>query len=173
VSAVEQTAAVGEGYVHAPKIVAAQPGIELQGADLKWYDIAADDAPIPLAIRALARRNLRDAAKADELGLSGDLGFVILHRCGESFYFLLVSTWRNDNELWETVWAKTGENDFAFRPWPIESTHRPTFCVWELGAVCHEQRAWTEYLCSERAPRDRDAYLQSTFEGAVAWPTSS
>jgi hypothetical protein len=171
VSALEQVVAVDEGYVHVPKLVQPQPGIELQGVQLKWYDIAADDTPIPLAIRALARRNLRDVK--DELGLSGDLGFVILHRCGESFYFLLVSTWRNDNELWETVWAKTGENDFAFRPWPMDGTHRPTFCVWELGAVCHEQRAWTEYLCSDRTARDRDAYLQSTFEGAVAWPTSS
>ena len=57
----------------------------------------------------------------------------ILHRCGESFYFLLVCTWRNENELWETVWAKDGDGDVFFRPWPIEGTHRPTFCVWELG----------------------------------------
>ena len=39
----------------------------------------------------------------------GELGFVVLHRCGESFYFLLVCTWRNENELWETVWAKDGD----------------------------------------------------------------
>ena len=73
---------------------------------------------------------------------------MILHRCGESFYFLLVSTWRNDNELWETVWAKDGDDELGFQPWPIEGTHRPTFCVWELGAVWHEQQAWSRYLRS-------------------------
>ena len=64
---------------------------------------------MPLALQALARRNLRDAARAGALGRLGELGFVILHRCGESFYFLLVCTWRNENELWETVWAKDGD----------------------------------------------------------------
>ena len=86
----------------------------------------------------------------------GELGFVILHRCGESFYFLLVCTWRNENELWETVWAKTGDDDVFFRPWPAEGAHRPTFCVWELGAVCHEREAWTRYLLL-RARRSREA----------------
>ena len=65
--------------------------------------------PVPLAIRALARRCLRDARKAGTLGVEDGLGFVILHRCGDDFYFLLVSTWRNENELWETVWAKCGD----------------------------------------------------------------
>ena len=74
------------------------------------------------------------------LGVAGDLGFVILHRCGEDFYFLLVCTWRNENELWETVWAKDGDADVFFRPWAIDGAHRPTFCVWELGAVVHERR---------------------------------
>ena len=32
----------------------------------------------------------------------------------------------------------------------FESTHRPTFCVWELGAVWHEQQAWSRYLRSSR-----------------------
>ena len=48
-------------------------------------------------------------ARSGELGDLGELGFVVLHRCGESFYFLLVCTWRNENELWETVWAKDGD----------------------------------------------------------------
>ena len=77
---------------------------------------------------------------------------MILHRCGEAFYFLLVSTWQNDNELWETVWAKNGSDDLGFRPWPLDGTHRPTFCVWELGAVWHEQRA-----CIVRISRARSS----------------
>jgi hypothetical protein len=118
-------------------------------------------------VRALARRNLRDAAKAGELPLSGDLGFVILHRCGESFYFLLVSTWTNENELWETVWAKSGDLDVSFNPWPIEGAHRPTFCVWELGSVCHEQQAWSRYLRSPRDDAARRIYIRDSYDGVA------
>jgi hypothetical protein len=158
---------VAPGYVHAPKLARPQPKLTLGEATFKWYDVAPEDEPVPLAIRALARRNLRDSSNAGELDIRGELGFVILHRCGVSFYFLLVCTWRNDNELWETVWAKTGEDDYAFRPWPVDGTHRPTFCVWELGAVSHEREVWSDFLRSSREGADTDAYLSSTYEGLV------
>jgi len=76
-------------------------------------------------------------------------------------------TWRNDNELWETVWAKKGDEQPAFGPWPVEGTHRPTFCVWELGAVWHEQQTWSEYLRSERDEAAKQAYLQDSYAGTV------
>ena len=95
------------------------------------------------------------------------MGFLILHRCGESFYFLIVSTWHNDNEVWQTVWAKNGDDDPAFSRWIVDDGHRPTFCVWELGAVWHEQQAWSRYL---RSSRDEDAqfeYLADSYEGEI------
>lgn len=165
-SASETAVGVTPGYVHVEKLIEPAPGLTLGDTVLKWYDIAADDAPVPLAVRALARRNLRDASKSGELEISGDLGFVILHRCGESFYFLLVSTWRNENELWETVWAKDADDD-GFEPWQVASGHRPTYCVWELGAVCNEQRAWSRYLRSGRDETARQAYLADSYSGLV------
>jgi hypothetical protein len=166
-SVVERIGGVGPEYVHVSKLVRPAPSLALEDAVLKWYDIAPADAPVPDEIQALARRGLRDAAKAGALGLSGDLGFVILHRCGRGFYFLLVATWWNDNELWETVWAKDGAYAATFEPWPIGRGHRPTFCVWELGAVCHEQRAWSRYLRSARDARAKEAYLGEAFAGLV------
>lgn len=157
---------VQAGYRHLTKAIAPAAPIELGDSVLKWYDIALADEPVPGPIRALARGTLRGAADSDAIELDDDLGFVILHRCGESFYFLLVSTWRNDNELWETVWAKEGDAA-GFQPWPLAGTHRPTFCVWELGAVCHEQRAWSRFLRSDRGPGEREAYLRDTFAGEV------
>jgi hypothetical protein len=165
-SAVEQ-ASVARDYRHAEKLSQSEPSLALGDTVLKWYDVAPDDAPVPLAIRAVARRSLRDACRAGELGALGDMGFVILHRCGEDFYFLLVCTWRNENELWETVWAKNGDGDVLFRPWPTDGVHRPTFCVWELGAVGHEREAWTRYLLSARDGAARHAYLRDCFDGAV------
>ena len=101
---------VQAGYRHLTKTIAPAAPIELGGSVLKWYDIAPADEPVPGPIRALARGALRGAVDSGAIALDDDLGFVILHRCGESFYFLLVSTWRNDNELWETVWAKNGDD---------------------------------------------------------------
>jgi hypothetical protein len=165
-SALEHDSAVSTEYVHTDKLVRPEPSLMLGGATLKWYDIAPDEEPVPLAVRALARRNLRDAAKSGELGLSEDeLGFVVLHRCGGSFYFLLVCTWRNENELWETVWAKPDARAVSFKPWPREESHVPTFCVWELAAVCHERLAWTDYLRSGRDDEARRSYLRSCYEG--------
>ena len=166
-SVLDTVGVVEPAYEHIEKLVRPEPRLTLYDAVLKWYDIAPEDEPVPLAVRALARRNLRDASKAGELGLGDGLGFAILHRCGDSFYFLLVCTWRNDNELWETVWAKNGESQAAFRPWPIESPHRPTFCVWELGAVCHERQAWSDFLRSPRGERDKETYLRASFTGAA------
>jgi len=154
-------------YEHIAKVVVPGQSVSLGDAVLKWYDIAPEDAPIPVAIGDLARLGLADAARLGELRFGDSLGFVILHRCGESFYFLLVSTWQNDNELWETVWAKDGDDDPEFHPFPLEGSHRPTFCVWELGAVAHEQAAWSRFL---RSRRDRDArfeYLRDAFQGVV------
>ena len=158
---------VHTGYRHVTKAVTPAPPITLGECTLKWYDVAPADEPVPSSLRVLARGNLRAAADTGRLDLDDDLGFVILHRCGESFYFLIVSTWRNDNELWETVLAKNGEDEVAFRPWPLEGTHRPTYCVWELGAVWHEQQAWSQYLRSVRDDAARQAYLQDSYAGTV------
>jgi hypothetical protein len=160
-------ASVAADYAHAERFARAEPSLALGETMLKWYDIASDESPVPLAIRAVARRCLRDAFRAEELGTLGELGFVILHRCGEDFYFLLVCTWRNGNELWETVWAKNGEDDVLFRPWSTDGEHRPSFCVWELGAVCHEREAWTRYLLSPRDKAAKDDYLRDCYSGVV------
>lgn len=154
-------------YRHTSKLVRPEARLTLGEVLLKWYDIAPEEAPVPLAVRALARRNLRDGAKSGKLALTGELGFVILHRCGESFYFLIACSWRNDNELWQTVWAKDGDDAISFRPWVVEGGHRPTFCVWELGAVWHEQQAWSRYLRTSRDEAAKGIYLRDSFAGVV------
>jgi len=158
---------VDDAYRHHAKLALSRPSIALGDTVLKWYDIAPADEPIEPDTMLLARRALAEASRLGELRLGGVPGFVILHRCGGGFHFLLVSTWQNANELWETVWAKDGEDDPAFHPWPLDGTHRPTFCVWELGVVAHERKAWTRFLRSERDAGARHVYLRDTFEGEV------
>lgn len=166
-SVLEPLGAVRSDYRHVEKCVRASESLMLDDAFLKWYDVAPADTPVPSDVRKLARRNLRAAARSGAIALARDLGFVVLHRCGEDFYFLLVCTWRNDNELWITVWAKDRDGDPEFRPWEVEGTHRPTFCVWELGAVCHERRAWSRFLRSNRDEPAKLAYLRDCYDGQV------
>ena len=154
-------------YRHGPKLVQPASTVALGDAVLKWYDIAPREEPVTEQVRALARRGLADAVRLGELRLGAALGFVILHRCGAGFHFLLVSTWQNDNELWETVWAKAGDDDPEFHPWPLDGSHRPTFCVWELGAVAHERLAWSRYLLSDRDETARRGYLRDSLDGLV------
>jgi hypothetical protein len=165
--ALDPSGRVGRDYRHAPKLARPATSLALGDAMLKWYDVAPAATPVPHGIRELGYEALCRGSRDGEIELSGDLGFVILHRCGEDFYFLLVSTWRNDNELWETVWAKNGDGHATFEPWPVEGTHRPTFCVWELGVVCHERLAWGRYLSSRRDALARTAYLLDAYDGAV------
>lgn len=152
---------VDPAYRHAPKRVVPGEPIETSGALLKWYDVHPEDRPMPDEIARLARAYLL----ASSLEARG-LGFVILHRCGTDFYFLIVSTWRGSNELWETVFYKEGDAMADFALFPRESTHKPTFCVWELVPVWHEQQAWVRFLSS---PRD-EAAAQEWLGDVVSGP---
>ena len=152
---------VAENYVHRDKFASPREAIAAGDSQLKWSNIAPADAPVPKEIEELARDYLTDVR------IAGDLGFVILHRCGEAFYFLLVSTWRNENELWESVYAKANAGAPNFTPFTVETAHRGTFCVWELGIVWHEQQAWKRFLTSKRATEDVTRYLNDRFEGSV------
>jgi hypothetical protein len=153
-------------YVHTAKV--AEPGedIALPDGYLKWYDVRPEQAVIPDEVRAEARQFLQAESEAGRLKLDGDLGFVVFHLCGESFYFLIVLTWRNQNEMWESLYGQDVKQGGGFQMIP-QGTHLEVICVWELGAVLHERQAWTEYLRSARKEEDKLAYLGSRFTGPV------
>lgn len=162
----EQVGNVTSTYRHVGKLIKPAPGITLGAAQLKWYDIARPEAGLPEEVHANARDFLQEEATSQSLSLGAELGFVILHRCGEAFYFLIVCTWRNDNEVWETVYAKENET-VGFKSFVRRGPHLPTFCVWELGAVWHEQQAWSRYLVSPRNTGAKQFYLQDSYAGLV------
>jgi hypothetical protein len=147
----------------------------VEGAEgLKLYHLGKPGEPVPDAIAAsarafLAREGLTAADLAGEAG-NGECGFVILHRCGADFYFLLMTVWRGANEAWEAVWYRDGiMADFArFDPaYPDIALLRPTFCVWELAIVAHEAAAWSHYLASPRAETDLAGWRDDVLTGNV------
>lgn len=163
------SAAVDPAYRHYAKHARFAGVREVGGAVLKLYHLTAPDAPVTDAVAAQADAWFATPAAADIA--AGDCGFVIVHRCGADFHFLLASVWRGSNELWEAVWYRMGDMA-AFAPFdpaypPAAGPARPTFCVWELGIVAHESAAWSRYLASSRGQTDRAVWRDDMFEGEV------
>ena len=156
----ELDSGIDAGYRHVPKRVTPGEPIETSGAVLKWYGVHPADRPVPEDVTQLARTRLT----ATPLEAKG-MGFVILHRCGEAFYFLIVCTWRNSNEIWETVFYKNGDSMSEFAPFPRDGEHKPAFCVWELVPVWHEQKAWVRFLTSARDEAAAQAWVQDRYAG--------
>jgi hypothetical protein len=153
-----------EGYRHRPKHVEPADGLALPGGYLKWYDVYADDDVIPLETRDQARDYLRGEASTGGLNLPGELGYVILHRCGADGYFLIACTWRNANEMWQSVYWREGDDAFA----PVSrepGEHLATQCVWELAATVHERLAWIRYLRSDHDEQAKRTYLADQYTG--------
>jgi hypothetical protein len=155
---------VDPAYRHTAKLATPDGEVALGDARVKFYRLAPADKAVPDAIADDARTFLPGA-----LDLGDERGFAILHRCGESFYFLLVSLWRGSNELWEAVfYREEGMTGFAtFDPAYPAGGPRPTFCVWELGVVAAESAAWASFLASARGAADDRAWLADRFSGTV------
>src|ERR1700754_796414 len=145
-------------YVHGDKHVSPGPILVAGPRRFKWYDISTLERPVPADVETKARSHVAQA----NLDEASDLGFVVLHRCGLDFYFLIACSWRGSNEIWETVYA-IDRGDEGFRAWPRPEPHLPTFCVWEMGAVAHESLAWRRYLMSKRDDAAREAWFADRY----------
>lgn len=159
---------VNAAYQHAPKHVTPGESVKTNGAFLKWYRLAPEEQPVPDEIDRLARSyRARTALSEPDWHLAKGLGFVILHRCGHDFYFLIVCTWRGNNEVWQTVFYKDGEAMADFALWPREGMHKPTYCLWELAPVWHEKVAWERFLFSARDEAAAQTWLRDLYAGTA------
>ncbi|KMQ62263.1 hypothetical protein ACM40_08135 [Chryseobacterium sp. BLS98] len=145
-----------------PSKYASSKGIFTLGSTrFKWYNLAEDPADISLQDIINAKVCIETAD--ENFQNKDDLGFVIMHRCGEN-YLLLVCTWRSENELWESVYY---DGSGTFEVWDRKNIHIPTYCVWEMGIVYHESRAWKKFLGTDRTEIYQQNYLNDLFEGEV------
>jgi hypothetical protein len=156
---------VSDEYAHYQKVMVPGPDLVLPNAYLKWYEIRPPEMTLAPEYIEQCRELLRTEAAAGRLTIEQQLGFVLLHRCAR-VDFLIICTWFNDNELWETVYVRDLSGDSGFDLVRV-SGHRPTFCVWELGVVCHESAAWARYLASNRDEQAKLAYITNRASGLV------
>jgi hypothetical protein len=155
---------VPEGYLYYEKMVTAGEDLRLPQAYLKWYDIYPTNAPVTEEQRAECRAFV--AEEAARLPLQGELGFVLLHRAGP-YLLLMINTWRNTNEIWESVYVKEAGQTGDYKLTEFAGTHRGTFCVWELGPVWHERDAWVRFLSSKRDTAAKLTYINDRFRGMI------
>lgn len=167
---------VSDDYLHYQKVAVPLDPVIASGVSLKFYALEKQSESVPAAIAAMARAKLIALAADSASGwLDGDCGFVMIHRCGADFHFLLPSIWRGSNELWEGVLYHHGNMtsferfDPAYPPITPDgiAAIRPTFCVWELGIVAHEALIWGQFLSSERGEVDLARWQEDMFSGAV------
>jgi len=130
-------------------------------ARLKAYVLALDPSEVSEETLKQAKDAL--AASPEPPTAADEAGFVIVHRCGQN-YLLLACTWREENELWETVWS---DDSGRFERIERGPGHLPTYCVWEMGIVTHETAGWRRVLTSGRTADARAAYLADAFRGEV------
>ena len=159
-------------YVHYAKRTVPCAPLGIGGAMLKFYHLEKPGEPVPPALSGAARGWLREGVGT--LLEPGDCGFVILHRCGADFHFLLPAIWRGANEAWEAVAYHHGDMaGFArFDPaYPAPAADaappRPTFCVWELAIVAHEALAWSRLLRSDRGESALAQWRGDMLDGEV------
>lgn len=153
---------VPAGYHYYQKLVTPRPDLNLPTAYFKWYDIYPADAEITPEQLAESRTFL--TAEMPKLKLQDELGFVLLHRAGD-FLLLLLTTWRNTNEMWESVYWKEVGSGAEYRLLLFENSHRGTYCVWELAPIWHERHAWVRFLSSPRDAAAKLAYINDRFSG--------
>jgi hypothetical protein len=156
---------VSSTYQHQPKFVRPGPALVTNNVYLKWSLIEPESLPITPDQVNDAQVFLLEELSTVRLKLHNEVGFVVQHRCAKVL-ILYVCTWRGDNEVWETLYHTVLEPEARYKVTQRENTS-PTFCVWVLPAVLHEQRAWVKYLESSRDLMAQEAYLHDQLTGQV------
>jgi hypothetical protein len=156
---------VSSTYKHQNKSVRPGPALITPEVYLKWSLIEPESLPITPSQVEEAQAFVLEELISGRLKLNNEVGFVVQHRCAKVL-ILYVCTWRGDNEVWETLYNAAVMPDGHYKVLQRENTS-PTFCVWVLPAVLHEQRAWVQYLESSRDHVAQAAYLSDQLTGQV------
>jgi hypothetical protein len=125
----------------------------------KVYGITAvgetPEAPLIAAARSLAEREL---PRGEEAESTYGLGLVVIHQAAD-FAFVLLNWWYGENELHEKLYSAPLGDPTALRP-----HGKPAIgCVWELGVLDFERRAWLEHVLANPAGPDVGAYLAARY----------
>jgi len=125
---------------------------------LKLYGLAAPEKGVrPELLDATRRLAEQSLPPVDDQHYGA--AFAIAHDA--RFPIALVYWWANENELHSRIYA--GESLDALEPVPETALG----CVWELGIIEFERRAWITDVIGNPDGPDLDAYLRRRFDGMI------
>jgi hypothetical protein len=103
-----------------------RPAKPLMGSNVfrKWYLVYPHERPFAGT----------DVKEAGRLELRDEIGFTVQHRCA-SVNILYVCSWRENNELWETLYSSPADETFQLVSWLSKTG---TYCVWVIVAHLSE-----------------------------------
>jgi hypothetical protein len=157
---------VPENYSYSKKNIAPGLLLSVPGACFKWYNLFPPGTEITQEHVEESREFIKSEAIAGRLKIESELGFVILHMAGD-YLLLLLTTWRNINEMWQSIYLKKADLPENYTPLIFNNNHKGTYCVWELGVVWHERNAWVDFINSKRDHGAKLTYLNDVFSGSV------
>ncbi len=156
---------VSANYNHSDKQVQPASPLVGDGIYLKWYLVYPPARPFADADIRQAQAFVQQEIECGQLALKNQIGFVVQHRCASVDIFYVCS-WRNDNEVWETLYTKAIDETGEFQQVQRDFT-TGTFCVWVIPVVAHEQKAWRRFLVSARDEAAQRAYARDQLAGVV------
>jgi hypothetical protein len=160
-----QLATEGSGLdaPYAPRHIRFIRGEDVDGWQLKLYSIALEGkeprqeflaATLDLAASVLPRPAVTD-------GRYG-VGFATAHDA-TTFCIVLVYWWQSENELHQRIYVSPKDDPAALAQVPDQ----PAGCVWELGVVDFERRAWLEDVLANPDGPDIERYLERHYNDDV------
>ncbi len=127
---------------------------------MKLYRLAAPDKGVRPGLLALTRELAARSLPALDANTYG-AAFAIAHDA--NYPIALIYWWQAVNELHQRSYV--GRPDDLSEMTPVEFT--PAGCVWELGIVEFERRAWIEDVIGNAGGPDIDRYMSRRFDGLI------
>lgn len=162
-AASDVNAMIRAGGTHKPRPLRFIAFEQLGGWRLKVYGIAATGgmprSELVAATLSLASVALPQPAIADD---RYGIGFVIAHDAA-SISIGLIYWWQSFNELHQRVYTGPWDSPRAMTP----LAHPAAGCVWELGIIDFERRAWLEDVLANPAGPDVELYMSRQLNADV------
>jgi hypothetical protein len=128
---------------------------------LKLYGLAAPEKGVRPELLEATRRLARESLPPVDDDRHG-AAFAIAHDA--RFPIALIYWWQGLNEIHHRIFAGADGGD----PTDLsEITGQPMGCVWELGIVEFERRAWIEDVIGNPDGADLDRYMSRRFDGPI------
>ena len=126
---------------------------------IKVYGITYTEDPLDRILIESARETITErlSGSASETNHYG-AGFAGIHQ-GKTGNFVFLDWWADENELHHHVYVSQLKE-------PSELKYMTgtglTACTWDLYLLCHERRAWVEFVLMQASNPDVEGYLNAT-----------